>query len=88
MSENTQEDGVKEEADDVKSQAIIKFQSIPEIPFSQLDLKLDLRLPPANWYFFLFSLPKSLYKNYTFSKQAQWRNQAFKLQIDIQFLII
>lgn len=49
MSENTQEESAKDEADDVKSQAIIKFQSIPEIPFSQLDLQLDLRLPPANW---------------------------------------
>jgi hypothetical protein len=49
MSENTPEEGPKDEADDVKSQAIIKFQSIPEIPFSQLDLQLDLRLPPANW---------------------------------------
>lgn len=49
MSENTQEEPSKDDGDDVKSQAVIKFQSIPEIPFSQLDLQLDLRLPPANW---------------------------------------
>lgn len=58
---------------------------MPEIPFSQLDLKLDLRLPPSNWLngAIKFSNYKSTFNFSSFKMAFDFYDELFSDEIDV-----